>query len=568
MSYKNFSTAIFYNAFDLFKLIEDSAFESSFKFFTKHIDINKVYLETYRSGAFVPEESMTSCKKFFQDMGVKVSGAITTTPKVENTWQFTSFCYSNKEQRKQLLEVVANTARLFDEIILDDFYFTNCKCDSCIKAKGSKSWPDFRTELLAEVSSEIMSTAKSVNPNINMIIKYPNWYDHHQFNGYTPGAQLKLFDSFYTGTETRDPQYTQQVLQKYIGFFIMRYFENINPGKNLGGWFDSFNCNLDSYVQQLNMTIFSKAKEITLFCAGLLAYDHKICVPLAGYVFEQLDKLMNHIGSPVGISCYKPFNSDGEDFIHGYLGMIGLPLEPYSEYPSESKFVLLTESAKKDANIVDKIKQSLCNGNSVMITTGLLRAINAQLSDIAVINYTDRKSLVKEFAVATETCAFKDYYYSDKELLLPHIDFKTNDSWQLAVGIDNFNNHAVLLENKYSKGKLYVLTIPDNPGDLYSYPEGVLNVIREVSSESMPVYLEAPSNISLFVYDNNTFIVESFRPTNAEFTIVVHKEVQTLTEIESCHYHEKSAINGFCLNGKTYFKVSLKPSTYKAFHID
>lgn len=569
MSYKNFSAAIFYTAFELLHLKEDNALESSFEFFSKHIDISKVYLETYRCGVFLPEENMSFFKEFFNNKGIKVSGAITTTPPVENHWDFKSFCYSNPEQRKQLMEIVAYTAGLFDEVILDDFYFTNCKCDLCIKAKGNKSWADFRTQLLTEVSAEIMNTAKSINPNINMIIKYPNWYDEHQFNGYTPQNQLKLFDSFYTGTETRDSQYTQQVLQRYIGYFIMRYFENINPGKNLGGWFDSFDCTLDTYVEQLYMTIFSKAKEITLFCAGLLAYDYKICVPLAGFVFEQLDKLMHHIGQPVGISCYKPFNSEGEDYLHGYLGMLGLPLEPFAEYPTDSKFILLTESAKSDPCIIDKIKNSLCDGKSVMITSGLLRALNEQLSDIAVINYTDKKSKVREFATTMNDSAFKDYYYSEKEILMPHIDFKTNDSWQIAVGLDSCNNHAVLLENKYSNGKLYVLTIPDNFGDLYSYPEGVLNIIRNISSVEMPVHLEAPSKIGLFVYDNDTLIVESFRETNVEVTVVVHKEVQYLTQLESCNIFEDSKkIEGVVRNGMTYFKVYLSPRSYKAFLIE
>ncbi|PYG88219.1 hypothetical protein LY28_01559 [Ruminiclostridium sufflavum DSM 19573] len=568
MSYKNFSTAIFYNAFDLLRLIEDGAFESSFEFFSKHIDIGKIYLETYRSGTFLSEENMLFCKKHLNGKGVKVSGAITTTPAAESPWDFSSFCYSSPEQREKLKEVVAYTAGLFDEIILDDFYFTNCKCDLCIEAKGGKSWADFRTHLLTEVSSEIMSTAKSVNPDINMIIKYPNWYDHHQFNGYTPETQLKLFDSFYTGTETRDSQYTQQVLQRYAGYFIMRYFENINPGKNLGGWFDAFNCNLNAYAEQLYMTIFSKAKEITLFCAGLLAYDYKIFVPLAGFIFNESDKLMGNTGKPAGISCYKPFNSDGEDYLHGYLGMLGLPLEPFAEYPSHSKFILLTESAKKDPAIIDKIKASLRDGKSVMLTSGLLRALNKQLSDIAAINYTDKKSKVREFGVTMEACAFKKYCSSDKEILIPHIDFKTNDSWQRAVGIDSCNNHAILLENKYSKGKLYVLTIPDNPGDLYSYPEDVLNIIREASSIDMPVHLEAPSRIGLFIYDNDTFIVESFRETNTEFTIVVHKEARFLSQLESHNCYDSSEMEATVHKGMTYFKISLSPGAYKAFRIE
>ncbi len=568
MPYKNFTTAIFYTAMDLLGLKEDNAFEESFDFFSKHIDIDKVYLETYRSSTFLPMEAMLSFKEFFNNKGIKVSGAITTTQRGLVSWEFRSFCYSDPVQREQMREVVSYTANIFDEIILDDFYFTNCKCDLCIKTKNNKKWEDFRTEQMAEVSAEIMKAAKEVNPNINVIIKYPNWYEHHQFTGYNPKDQVKLFDSFYTGTETRDSQYTQQVLQRYLGYFIMRYFENINPGKNLGGWFDSLDCNLNTFVDQLNMTIFAKAKEVTLYCAGLLAYDYKLFVPLAGFVFSELDKLAGQLGEPTGISCYKPFNSEGEEFIHGYLGMLGLPLAPYVQYPTDSNVIFLTESAKKDAALVDKIKASLCAGKSVIITTGLLKAINNQLSDIAVINYTDKKSFVKEFGITMESCAFKDYCYSDKEILVPHIDYKTNDSWQRVVGFDSYNNHAIILENKYSKGKLTVLTIPENCGDIYGYPEGILNIIREITSIDMPLHIEAPSQVGLFTYDNNTFIIESFRETNTEVTIVIHKEKAVLNEIKTSRLQIPLNIKGFSRDGMTFFKVFMRPNTYKAFRIE
>ncbi len=568
MSYKNFSASIFYNAYDLEVLKRDNLFEESYDFFSKHIDIDKVYLETYRGSVFLSKEEMLACKKFFNEKGIKVSGAITTTQKCDVIWDFRSFCYSDPEQRKQLCDIVEYTASIFDELILDDFYFTNCKCDLCIETKGKNCWSDFRTAQMADVSKEIMETAKRVNPGINVIIKYPNWYDHHQFTGYTPEAQKNIFDSFYTGTETRDSQYTQQVLQRYLGYFIMRYFESINPGKNLGGWFDILDCSLNAYVEQLNMTVFAKAKEITLFCAGLLAADYKICIPIAGFVFSELDKLVGQLGEPVGISCYKPFKSSGEDFLHGYLGMLGLPLQPTSEYPVSSKVLLLTESAKNDPSIVNKIKASLTAGNQVVITSGLLRALNNELSDIAEISYTDKKAFLKTYAATMETCAFKDYYFGDKEILIPHIDFKTNDTWQRVVGIDSFNNHPVLLENKYSKGKLYVLTIPDNQGNIYSYPEGVLNVIREVASQALPLHIEAPSQISLFLYDNNTFIIESFRDTNTEVTIVIHKENAVLHQLATNKRRIGVEVDKVSGNGVTYFKIFLRPGSYKVLSFE
>lgn len=568
MSYKNFSAAIFYNAYDLEVLKKENIFEETYDFFARHIDITKVYLETYRGSTYLSREDMLACKEFFNKKGIQVSGAITTTQKCDVIWDFRSFCYSDPEQRKQLNEIVAYTAGIFDEIILDDFYFTNCKCDRCIEAKGGRSWPAFRTAQLAQVSGEIVKTAKQLKPDINMIIKYPNWYDHHQYTGYTPEDQAEIFDSFYTGTETRDSQYTQQVLQRYLGYFIMRYFESIKPGKNLGGWFDTFDCSLNAYVEQLNLTAFAKAKEITLFCAGLLASDYSICVPIAGHVLKELDRLVGKLGEPMGIPCYKPFKSDGEDFLHGYLGMLGLPLQPSPQYPAQSKLLLLTESAKKDTQIVSKIKASLQSGGQVFITSGLLKALNSQLSDIAEIYCTDGKALVKTFAATMETCSFKDYYQSDSDILIPHISFKTNDTWQRAVGIDNHNNHPVLLENKYSRGKLYVLTIPDNPGDLYSYPAGILNVLREEASKELPLHMEGPSQISLFIYDNNTFIIHSFRETNTEVTIAVHREGAELRQLATNRHRMGAGLEKRAGIGMTYFKLFLRPGSYKVLSIE
>jgi hypothetical protein len=68
-----------------------------------------------------------------------------------------SMCYTNQENRKKLGEIAAYTAELFDEVILDDFYFTNCRCESCIKTKGDRDWATFRLELKKEFSEISLS---------------------------------------------------------------------------------------------------------------------------------------------------------------------------------------------------------------------------------------------------------------------------------------------------------------------------------------------------------------------------------------------------------------------------
>ncbi len=76
----------------------------------------------------------------------------------------------------------------------------------------------------------MIKPAKAVNPKVKLVIKYPNWYEHYQGLGYNLEAEPKLFDGIYTGTETRDPVYTQQHLQQYQSYLIMRYLENVKPG--------------------------------------------------------------------------------------------------------------------------------------------------------------------------------------------------------------------------------------------------------------------------------------------------------------------------------------------------
>ena len=141
------------------------------------------------------------------------------------------------------------TAKLFDEIILDDFFFANTKKLSDIAAKGNLSWTDFRVKTMDEVSRDlVVGAAKAANPKVKIIIKFPNWYEHFQGNGYDLAEQPRIFDAIYTGTETRDPVQTDQNLQQYESYEIMRYFDEVAPGRNGGGWVDTYDIKyIDRY---------------------------------------------------------------------------------------------------------------------------------------------------------------------------------------------------------------------------------------------------------------------------------------------------------------------------------
>ncbi|HEY8343621.1 MAG TPA: permease [Bacillota bacterium] len=561
--YDNFTVAIFFTIRDT-ELAADhpELLDEKLNFIEKHLNCTKVYLETYRGNHLIAKEKILKLKDFFTERGYQTSGAITTS--VYGNWEFKSFCYTNQEHLAELAEVVRFTAEIFDEIILDDFYFTNCKCESCIKAKGERTWSQFRTDLMKEVSSDIvMKTAKAVNPKVNMIIKYPNWYEDYQSTGYNLEAEPLLFDTIYTGTETRNPTYTQQNLQRYISYFLLRYLENVKPGKNGGGWFDTFDClyNMGSYVEQAYLTLFAKSREVTLFCAGLLLTRGSIFVPLAGHVFAQVDQFLGQLGAPLGVPCYKPYHSKGESYLHGYLGMLGIPLEPAAELPSEGQILFLTENAAGDDRIVEKIEARLRQGWKVVITSGLLRELQGRgIEGIAEVRYTDKKVAVQEFGYPMYECSFGHYCRGAQPVLIPQLEFSTNDTWQMIVGFKENNSFPLLLKAKYAEGALYILTVPENPGDFYHLPEGVLNELRRVLTADLELRIEGPANIGLFLYDNRTFIVESFLPYFSDVRVIIDQPGLVLTDLVS-----GEQITGDTLGSQTIFTLKLEPTTYRVF---
>jgi hypothetical protein len=538
--YKNFRVAVYTRAYETAKMGDDKVLEPIWDEISQQLKVDKIYLETHRDLLVVDEATLLHAKKFFEDRGIETAGGITLT--VDESNNFQTFCYSNPEHRKKIKEIVEFTAKHFDELILDDFFFTNCKCELCVKAKGTKSWTDFRLDLMTKAAKElIIDPAKAVNPKIKVVVKYPNWYDHFQGCGFNLETEPKLFDGIYTGTETRDPS-SNQHLQQYLGYEVFRYFNNLKPGKNGGGWVDPGGMMyMDRYAEQLWLTLFSKAPEITLFDFRQLQrpllktdraawqstdvcsfnYDEmmkpipdksgKMVQPTtiaraAGYTFETIDKFIGQLGNPVGVKTYKPIHSVGEDFLPNYLGMIGIPMDIVPVFPENEPIVLLTEQAKFDPEIISKIKKQLNSGKDIMVTSGFLKAMQDKgLNDIVELRIGNEKASVREFAAG-----WGPHLFTDQEMIIPEIRYITNDSWEVVSAFDQTNGWPIVHRADYTKGKFYVLTIPDNVIDLYKLPVDVLSRIKEILTPAMPALLEAPGYTSLFVYDNNTVIVESF----------------------------------------------------------
>ncbi len=590
---KTFKTVVYIPVRVTLRMKDRQWLESSWATIRSQLHVDKVYLETYRSRVLADEALVADVKKFFLDQGVEVSGAICFSD--ADNGQFVSFTYTKPEDRDYVKHVSEMTAKLFDEIILDDFYFANTKKPSDIAAKGNQTWSDFRLKTMDEVSRDlVVGAAKAVNPKVKIIIKYPNWYEHFQGNGYDLAEQPKIFDEIYTGTETRDPVATDQNLQQYESYGIMRYFDEVAPGRNGGGWVDTYGIKyVDRYSEQLWLTVFGKAREMTLFNYALLLQDatpgerpwanadtnvhwekissraqgKPIFASVAGDALDQIKPFVGKLGNPVGIASYRPPHAVGEDFLHNFLGMIGIPIELYPTFPSNSDVVLLTKGAAFDSNLVSEIKQQLEAGKTVIMTSGLWHALEGEgAEDLDEIRYTDHKVAVTSFIGAFGSGAGRELGKAAAPILIPELRFLTNDAWPVVRGIADDNGFPVLLMNQYAQGKLYVLTIPENFTDLYLMPEPTLNAIRSYVLGNFPERIEAPAKVSIFAYDNGTFIVESFRDEPSDVTVLA-TNASSLSDLVSGQKLSGSAHKPRhpAEPASTAFSIRVAPHSYRAF---
>lgn len=598
--YDNFKVAVYCRAYEVEMMADLNWLEQVWDTLSKQLHVDKIYLETHRDLLIVDDATLEQAINFFQDKGIEVGGGITYT--IDESNNFETFCYTNPEHRKKVQEIAEHTARHFNEFILDDFFFTSCKCNLCIEAKGHKSWTNYRLELMKSAAVDlVINPSKAVNPDTEVVIKYPNWYEHFQGLGFNLEEEPALFDGLYTGTETRDRSGNQH-LQQYLSYAIFRYFENLKPGENRGGWVDTGGLRyMDRYAEQLWLTLFAKAPEVTLFDIRQLRYplrqnlraewqgtgslfdwdemmnpvkqsDGSLFTPVtmaraAGYSLELADQVLGKLGNPEGVKSYKPFHSVGEDFLQNYFGMIGIPIDIVPEFPENEPVVLLTQTASFEPEIISKIEKQLMNGNNVVVTSGFYKAMQGKgIESIAELRVTDRKASVREFVAGWGPAA-----YSEKEMLIPQVNYLTNDSWETISALDDTNGWPVLHSADYSKGKFYVWTIPDNFVDLYQMPDLVLNRLRQVIAGNLPVQFEGPGEVSLIVYDNGSFVVESFLDDEVTVKVCIDKKTNQITDVASGETvsgeWREAPVRRSRKLGKdvSVFEVELKPHSFKAF---
>ena len=371
---KNFYYALFFTAFDVRDYGKE--IDKFIKIF-EPLNLKKIYLETYRDGFFVDEDLIKNAKKFLLKKGFKVSGAITTTHLSDknqyNEYPSPTSCYTDRNTLNNLKSIFEKTAAIFNEIIIDDWYFTVCECLECKKQKGKMEWSEFRSKLMYEVAKKyIIDPAKKINKNVNLILKLPQWYEKFHLYGYDLERLIPIFDEIAVGTETRD--FRIQSFMPVHGALLFRYIKNLAPEKVKKAWFDIYLSDEKIFSEQAYQSILGGAKEIILFCAGILPQElERQKVEKLIENTEKFDR-MSGFSKIFSIPILRKANTEGDLKLHQYFLMIGIPAYLTDNLNIKEKIVILTaQSGKK--NFQEIFNKFINSGKNMVITIAVANEI-------------------------------------------------------------------------------------------------------------------------------------------------------------------------------------------------
>ena len=166
---------------------------------------------------------LTQAKALFERAGIAVHGCVCTTGLGAPSDPYPTVSdYSNRSTQEALSAEFAYAAQHFDDIIIDDFYFTSDESADSEAALAAGTveiyptasepkaeqvafsntsdlsqagvpckWKDMRRTLLLHTATrDILGAAKEVNPNCSITLKFPNWY-------HPSGAQPRSTSSIY-----------------------------------------------------------------------------------------------------------------------------------------------------------------------------------------------------------------------------------------------------------------------------------------------------------------------------------------------------------------------------------
>lgn len=491
--------------------------------------ITKAYIEVYRSGLVLEQSLLEEVRDLFELNNIEVVGGIATVPGgdfgVRQEAQLGWFNWQNPKTQADLKDVMRMSAEVFDQFIIDDFLCTADTSEESKAAKGDRSWSQYRRDLLVELSESVfIDPARAVNPDIQMIIKYPQWYDRFHLFGYDVPRKNALYDGVCVGTESRG-QYTQRFgfVQPYESFISYKWMQSLAGEKLSGAWFDHGDCDANDFIEQAWQSVLAGARELIFFNYFDFVNGHR-GHHLLRRQFSQLADLAEKLArDPVrGVMAYKPANSHahGDLYIMDFMGMLGIPLIPTSTYPEDTRVIFLPTQAATDHDILSKIEKSLASNARLIFTTGFLSHARdgERLAEIAGINWPLDPSPMNAEQILVEGKADSILYGLDLEAdiqlaggktMLMARD-KTGDIPFLVAGKNTYtlNVHTFSQADFDQVGE--VLLCP-RPLGLLEIPRSWATTLRGAFLSPLDLRLNAPSRVSLQVLGKKGWMIHNYR---------------------------------------------------------
>ncbi len=506
--------------------------------------ISKVYLEVYRSGLVVSPELLKESVIFLQENGFEVVGGIATVPGgdfgVKQDGTLGWFNWQNEKTQNDLRNVMKSVAPVFDTFIIDDFLCTADTSRESKIAKGDRTWSEYRRELLTGLSESVfIKPARKVNPDIKMIVKFPQWYDRFHMFGYDLAKEPALFDGVWVGTETRG-QYTQRFgfVQPYEGFINYRWISTFAGEKMGGAWFDHGDCSDLDFIEQAWQSVLAGAKELVIFNFGSFISGHP-GHHLLRRDFEKLADLAAAVAeNPIqGAVAYKPANSDagGDLYLMDYIGMFGISLVPESQYPENAEVIFLPTQAAADENVVEKAINSIKNGAKLVVTTGFLAHAKEgkKLAELAQISWPLKNQKITTDLILNEgkkeqlpfamTLDYKIIPDGTTPLLMVANDenpfFMVQNKKQ---NISVINTHTFSQEDFDRVGE--VLLCPRQIG-LLEVPQNWANTIRSTFQQKDMPQINAPTRVTFQNLSDGSFVIHNYN--REKITVKIHVNPQS-----------------------------------------
>ena len=524
--WKNLKYALFFTNGDVHRLLADEdSFKKTMQYFAP-IKIQKVYLEGKNRGE-EDVDLMKSVADRFRKIGITAVGAMVPTSEKGGPC-----CYNDPNDLASLKRRMTALASVFDEIILDDWLFTICTCDKCVEARGGMSWATYRTRLILEKSKQyIIDPAKKVNPNVTIIIKYPNWYEGHRLNGYDVYMETHQFDKMAVGIETRIPETQDQHIPTYSGYIFQKWWSGVDTSKWVGSWLDNYKMKggWNDYNAQVWQAILAKTPEIILWCAGQLyppnpssdVYPHFV------KMLPEFDRVAGLLkGNAHGVPIYLPYGSTGEYNIFGYFGEIGIPLNPVAEFPKDSKNAIFTLHSLQDPTLEDQMIQRLRDGHDLFMTWSLWKKLqDSEFKNTLELNPHGGFVTSSEFRLRNgwNNIEFK----SDKAFTFPRIETTTWPYVRSVAVVEEDYDLGVFLDITYLNGHIYILNMPENSYDLFRLPVEVLNRIRSAFNDELGFTLQGPGKIAVYPYGKNQYVLYNMNDDEANVDLRFSGKIET-----------------------------------------